>query len=283
MAYSSGYTEDLFLPVQVMIIQIEIITHLGSNKGRRVHVRYRFSKKFFYTIAITPKALISGLWVWNTSPCSLLSITGFENPRHLSPDRRVVNFFWPDNWTSPAGGVLTFLNMPSYPTGPFTNFQASKSGDGWILCSSETACDGFWSSKVMKGSIGYMHTFIVVHDNMEYLKHIGILSPLFKRAFKDIGVHSTPISTKNNRMRRKKENRDELPREGLTEHFASWEPANPSIHEFYVAQKLWLTDFKAMKKKNDSSCCHSSLKELPGSKSFGIGNICMCVCLCVRS
>ena len=42
----------------------------------------------------------------------------------------------------------------SKPDLPFHNYWASKSGDYSILCIQETPGDGFWSSKVVKGSDG---------------------------------------------------------------------------------------------------------------------------------
>ena len=46
----------------------------------------------------------------------------------------------------------TKTNSP--PDRPFRNFRAWRSGDQQILCSSVTSCDGFWSSKIVKGSVG---------------------------------------------------------------------------------------------------------------------------------
>ena len=40
---------------------------------------------------------------------------------------------------------------------PFHNFGAWRSGDRWILCSSGTSCDGFGSSKIVKGFVGWPH------------------------------------------------------------------------------------------------------------------------------
>ena len=40
------------------------------------------------------------------------------------------------------------------PDRPFYNFRASKSGGRRILCSSETSCDRFLSSRVVIGSVG---------------------------------------------------------------------------------------------------------------------------------
>ena len=40
------------------------------------------------------------------------------------------------------------------PDRPFHNFWASLSGDGQILCSSETSIDGFWGYKIVEGSVG---------------------------------------------------------------------------------------------------------------------------------
>ena len=41
------------------------------------------------------------------------------------------------------------------PDGPIHNFSASWSGDRRVLCSSGTSCDGFWSSKIVEGFVGY--------------------------------------------------------------------------------------------------------------------------------
>ena len=42
-----------------------------------------------------------------------------------------------------------------FPTGPFTIFRASRSGDRRILSSSEIFCHRFWSSKIAKGLVGF--------------------------------------------------------------------------------------------------------------------------------
>ena len=39
------------------------------------------------------------------------------------------------------------------PDPPFHNFRDLISGDRRTICSSGTPCDGFWSSKVAKGSV----------------------------------------------------------------------------------------------------------------------------------
>ena len=49
----------------------------------------------------------------------------------------------------------TFWPPPLLPSRLFHKSLASKSGDWWILCSSETSCDGFWSSAVVKGLVGF--------------------------------------------------------------------------------------------------------------------------------
>ena len=38
---------------------------------------------------------------------------------------------------------------------PFHNFRASLAGGRRKVCSSRASCDGFWSSKVVKGSVGH--------------------------------------------------------------------------------------------------------------------------------
>ena len=43
---------------------------------------------------------------------------------------------------------------------PFHNFRASRSGDRRILCCLRTSWDGFWSSGVVKGSVGL---FVSLH------------------------------------------------------------------------------------------------------------------------
>ena len=40
------------------------------------------------------------------------------------------------------------------PDEPFPYFRAWKYVDRLILCSSRTSCDGFWSSKIVKGLVG---------------------------------------------------------------------------------------------------------------------------------
>ena len=44
--------------------------------------------------------------------------------------------------------------VPVYLDKPFPNFKASKSVDRRTLCSSGTSCDGFYSSKIVKGLVG---------------------------------------------------------------------------------------------------------------------------------
>ena len=41
------------------------------------------------------------------------------------------------------------------PDRPFFNFRASRLVGLQILCSSGISCDGFWSSKIVKRSVGY--------------------------------------------------------------------------------------------------------------------------------
>ena len=55
-----------------------------------------------------------------------------------------------------------------FPDRPFHHFRASRSGDPRILSISETSFDGFWSSKVVKGSVGsrIQLTFRGVHKLM---------------------------------------------------------------------------------------------------------------------
>ena len=53
--------------------------------------------------------------------------------------------------------LTVLLRLPSssrLPDEPFHNFRASKSGDRLLLCSSGPSSDGFWGSKVVKGSVG---------------------------------------------------------------------------------------------------------------------------------
>ena len=42
------------------------------------------------------------------------------------------------------------------PDEPFPNVRATKSVGRQVLCSSETSCDGFQSSKIVKRSVGYL-------------------------------------------------------------------------------------------------------------------------------
>ena len=43
-----------------------------------------------------------------------------------------------------------------FPDELFHNFRASRSGDRRVLCYSGTSCDGFWSSEIVKGFVGFV-------------------------------------------------------------------------------------------------------------------------------
>ena len=60
--------------------------------------------------------------------------------------------FFKDNMVG-AKNILIFWTL-SHPDRPFRNFRASKSVDRRKLCSSLTSCDGFWSSRIVKGLVG---------------------------------------------------------------------------------------------------------------------------------
>ena len=49
------------------------------------------------------------------------------------------------------------LNISFAPDRPFHNFIASRLGDRRILFSIRTSCDGFWSPKIVKRSVGYFN------------------------------------------------------------------------------------------------------------------------------
>ena len=50
--------------------------------------------------------------------------------------------------------LLSLFNE-ALPVRPFHKWRASRSGDSQVLCSSKTSSDGFWSYKVVKGSVVY--------------------------------------------------------------------------------------------------------------------------------
>ena len=75
-------------------------------------------------------------------------------------------------WTT-----LTTPNLPidafelytiRLPDRPFHSFRAASSGDRGILCSSGTSCDGFWTSKFVKGSVGYQTYWVLGSSIVNY-------------------------------------------------------------------------------------------------------------------
>ena len=60
-----------------------------------------------------------------------------------------------------------------FPDRPFHNFRASRSGDRQIKCSSKTPCNGLWSSKVMKESVGLAEAFYSWRVLVERLAYLG--------------------------------------------------------------------------------------------------------------
>ena len=64
----------------------------------------------------------------------------------------------------------------SLPGEPFHNFRASRPGDRPILCSSGTSCDGFWSSKIVKGFVGYRNFRIGQQLNVTFVRNVTLKS-----------------------------------------------------------------------------------------------------------
>ena len=104
---------------------------------------------------------ISKAFNWYSNYVFVHSISNQKNPRPepflLSPKicwcllvriSRSYVVSWLGFWDSSARWAL--------PDEPFHNFRASRSGDRQMLCSSGTSCDGFWSSKIVKGFVGYL-------------------------------------------------------------------------------------------------------------------------------
>ena len=78
------------------------------------------------------------------------------------------------------------------PGRPFRNFGAPRSGDRRTLCDSEMSYDGFWSSQVVKGSVGTCGKYTVKYTGvkkrealcLELNKKFGVFWP-FDRMSKD--------------------------------------------------------------------------------------------------
>ena len=64
----------------------------------------------------------------------------------------------PDEKDKKGKALQNWAIWPYTPYGPFHTCRASKSGDRRIIYYSGTWCDGFWSSKVVKGSVGQLRS-----------------------------------------------------------------------------------------------------------------------------
>ena len=51
------------------------------------------------------------------------------------------------------------------PDRPFRNFRAVRSGDRWIVCSPGASYHGYWSSKLIKGSVGSPSSTLISNGN----------------------------------------------------------------------------------------------------------------------
>ena len=61
--------------------------------------------------------------------------------------KKILRHYWLHHWL-----YQSFLDRP------FHNFKTSRSGDKRILFSSGTSYDGFWSFKIVKGSVGLFNS-----------------------------------------------------------------------------------------------------------------------------
>lgn len=84
-------------------------------------------------------------WKWVLIATSVAGSLGlkdlhFDNKESLYPRR-------PQFWRFP--------NLEDFPNWPFHNFKTPWSGGRQILFISRTSFDGFWSSHIVKGSVGF--------------------------------------------------------------------------------------------------------------------------------
>ena len=163
------------------------------------------------------------------------------------------------------------------PDRTFHNLKASKSGDRRILCSSEMRFDGYWSSEIEKGSVDWSASEIncsqhppqesnyraaVLLGNNSHTFWITALKADNKFTF-EIGLtkllkQSTNIT--NPRIFGQQYIMKTLTHIlnqtkpiiflCLTEHYADWEPQNPTISKVSELRKRRSRDFIARKWEN---------------------------------
>ena len=128
------------------------------------------------------------------------------------------------------------------PDQPFRHFRASRSGDELIFCSSKTSCNGFWSSNIVKGSVGLL--LLQIYPGPVLI---------------DSGKQASKKRRKRKKMRfqKKRERKravvsfstrlaigDTLPTRPNISPFQNLK--NSSTHRFYAVHIHRLTDFKAL-------------------------------------
>ena len=116
----------------------------------------------------------------------------------------------------------------------FYNFRDSKSGYRLILCSSGALCDGFWSSRVVKESVGYacmlaatitfLYSMIIdwtstLSDRLawQFKSHKNVHLRIYCSAETSIPLRNVPSGVANLRLPREQKRNEKLVHHGSDE------------------------------------------------------------------